>query len=143
MGGDGEDPRRLTDTDARETMPAISPDGEWVVYVAREPHAAKLWLSRVDGSERRLLEAPRSNIPDRSMHPRFSPDGKWVVFTSNRGALNDEWPITPQPQPYGELWAVPTAGGQAVRLTSDKWEDGPSDWGYARWNQDHDQASRH
>lgn len=28
MGGDGENPHRLTDSDARETMPAISPDGE-------------------------------------------------------------------------------------------------------------------
>jgi Tol biopolymer transport system component len=66
------------------------------------------------------------------MHPRFSPDGKWVVFTSNRGGLNDEWPLTPQPQPYGDLWAVPVAGGPAIRLTSDKWEDGPSDWGHLR-----------
>ncbi|HVS15087.1 MAG TPA: hypothetical protein VMV46_14260 [Thermoanaerobaculia bacterium] len=132
MGGNGENPHRLTDSDARETMPAISPDGEWVVYVVRESHAAKLWLSRADGSERRLLEPERAHIPDRSLHPRFSPDGEWVVFTSDRGGLNDEWPITPQPQPYGELWAVPLNGGQAIRLTSDKWEDGPNDWGYVR-----------
>jgi Tol biopolymer transport system component len=51
MGGDGEDSHRLTDADARETMPAISPDGEWVVYVVREPESAKLRLSRVDGSD--------------------------------------------------------------------------------------------
>jgi hypothetical protein len=31
-----------------------------------------------------------------------------------------------------ELWAVPAAGGEAVRLTHDKWEDGPSDWGFVR-----------
>jgi hypothetical protein len=46
--------------------------------------------------------------------------------------LNDEWPLTVAPQPYGELWAVPASGGPAVRLTHDKWEDGPSDWGYVR-----------
>jgi Tol biopolymer transport system component/CubicO group peptidase (beta-lactamase class C family) len=132
MGGDGENPHRLTDSDARETMPAISPDGEWVVYVVRDARAAKLWLSRVDGSERRLLEPERAHIPDQSLHPRFSPDGRWVVFTSDRGGLNDEWPITPQPQPYGELWVVPRNGGQAIRLTSDKWEDGPNDWGSVR-----------
>lgn len=133
MDGDGEPPRRLTDSDARETMPAISPDGEWVVYVVREAGSAKLWSSRVDGSRRRLLEPERARIPDRSLHPRFSPDGKWVVFTSNRAGLNEEWPLTPQPQPYGELWALPTGGGPAIRLTSDKWEDGPNDWGYLRW----------
>lgn len=130
----GAEPHRLTNSDARETMPAISPDGEWVVYVVHEPQSAKLWISRVDGSERRLLEPERAKIPDRSLHPRFSPDGKWVVFTSNRAGLNEEWPLTPQPQPYGELWAVPVSGGEAIRLTSDKWEDGPSDWGYLRLN---------
>lgn len=132
MGGNGENPHRLTDADARETMPAISPDGDWVVYVAVKPNSAKLWLCRVDGSERRLLEPDRSHIPDKSMHPRFSPDGMWIVFTSDRGGFNEEWPLTPQPQPYGDMWAVPVAGGPAVRLTNDKWEDGPCDWGDVR-----------
>ena len=60
---------------------------------------------------------------------RFSPDGKWVVFTSDRGGFNDEWPRTPVPQPYGDLWAVSVSDGAAVRLIHNKWEDGPSDWG--------------
>jgi len=132
MDGGGNKPRRLTNSNARETMPAISPDGEWIVYVEHEGYSAKLWISRVDGSGRRQLESERSDIVDRSFHPRFSPDGKWVVFTSDRGGFNEEWPLTPQPQPYGDLWAVRVAGGPAVRLTSDKWEDGPNDWGYIR-----------
>jgi TolB protein len=66
------------------------------------------------------------------MHPSFSPDGQWVVFTSDRGGFNDEWVLTPVPQAYGELWAVPVKGGPAVRLTHDKWENGPNDWGYVR-----------
>ena len=143
------DPRRLTDTDARETMPALSPEGEWVVFailsgaefaggrrdsrrLGNSSVGGKLWLQRVDGSEHRLLQPERAHIADFSLHPRFSPDGKWVVFTSDRGGFNDEWPLTWFPQPYGELWAVPVSGGAAVRLTHDKWEDGPSDWGYAR-----------
>jgi Tol biopolymer transport system component len=92
----------------------------------------KLWIQRVDGSEGRYLEPERLDIPDASMHARFSPDGAWVVFTSDRGGYNDEWPLTPFPQPYGDLWAVPVAGGPAVRLTHNKWEDGPSDWGYLK-----------
>jgi TolB protein len=132
MDGDGKNPRRLNDSSARETMPALSPDGEWVVFTTDRVDVRKLWLQRVDGSEGRLLEPERRDIPDISMHPRFSPDGKWAVFTSNRAGLNDEWPLTWFPQPYGELWAVPVSGGAAVRLTHDKWEDGPSDWGYVR-----------
>jgi TolB protein len=132
MDGDGKNPRRLTDSAARETMPALSPDGEWVVFTTERVDVRKLWLQRVDGSEGRLLEPERRDTPDISMHPRFSPDGKWVVFTSNRAGFNDEWPLTWFPQGYGELWAVPLSGGPAVRLTHNKWEDGPSDWGYVR-----------
>lgn len=133
MDGNGESRHRLTKGTARETMPAISPDGQWVAYVVLGRNdVSKIWLSRTDGSEQRLLEPARAEISEMSMHPRFSPDGKWVVFTSDRSGLNDERPLIPQPQPYGELYAVPVAGGPAVRLTQDKWEDGPSDWGYVR-----------
>jgi Tol biopolymer transport system component len=133
MDGQGENQRRLTTGPNRETMPAISPDGTWVAYVVLSGYeVAKIWLSRVDGSERRLLEPERADIPDLSLHPRFSPDGQWVVFTSDRGGLNDERLLTPQPQPYGELYAVPISGGPALRLTHDKWENGPNDWGYLR-----------
>lgn len=128
----GTEPRRLTDADARETMPALSPDGEWVVFPTDRAGGRKLWIQGVDGTGGRFLEPERLHLRDFSMHPRFSPDGKWVVFVSDRGGFNDEWPLTWFPQPYGELWAVPVAGGPAVRLTHDKWEDGPSDWGFAR-----------
>lgn len=132
MDGDGTDVRRLTETPGTETMPALSPDGEWVVFSTDRAGGMKLYLQRVDGSEGRFLEPDRLDLKEFSMHPRFSPDGKWVVFTSSRGGFNDEWPLTWFPQPYGELWAVPVTRGVAVRLTHDKWEDGPSDWGFLR-----------
>lgn len=130
MDADGANRRRLTEGEALETMPALSPDGEWVVFPTTRAGGWKLWIQRLDGSEGRFLESDRLDILDVSMHPRFSPDGEWVVFTSNRSHFNDEWALTWFPQPYGDLWAVPVAGGDAIRLTHNKWEDGPSDWGY-------------
>jgi Tol biopolymer transport system component len=132
MDGEGGPRRRLTDAEAIETMPALSPDGDWVVFPTDKAVGRKLWIQRVDGSEGRFLEPRRLDIPDFSMHPRFSPDGRWVVFTSDRAAFNDEWPLTWFPQPYGDLWALPMSGGDAIRLTHNKWEDGPSDWGHVR-----------
>jgi hypothetical protein len=130
MNGDGGDLRKLGDPSAIETMPALSPDGEWVVFSTTRAKGKKLWIERVDGTEGRFLEPDRLDIPDLSMHARFSPDGKWVIFTSDRAGFNDEWTTAWFPQPYGELYAVPVAGGPAVRLTHNKWEDGPSDWGH-------------
>jgi len=129
IDNDGDGRKRLTDFEAAETMPALSPDGEWVVFSTNRVGGWKLWVQRVDGTEGRFLEPSRLDIPDTSMHPRFSPDAKWVVFTSDRGGFNDEWPLTPVPQPYGDLWAVSVSDGVAVRLIHNKWEDGPSDWG--------------
>jgi len=133
MDGDGGDRRRLTSGDASETMPALSRDGAWVVFTTTRAVGWKLWIQRVDGSDGRFLEPDRLDIPDTSMHPRFSPDGQWVVFTSDRGWYNDEWPLTAFPQPYGDLWVVPVAGGSAIRLMHNKWEDGPGDWGQVRF----------
>jgi Tol biopolymer transport system component len=130
MNGDGGDLRELGDASAIETMPALSPDGEWVVNSTDKAKGRKLWIERVEGTEGRFLEPDRLEIPDLSMHARFSPDGKWVVFTSDRAGFNDEWTTAWFPQPYGELYAVPVAGGPAVRLTHNKWEDGPNDWGH-------------
>jgi Tol biopolymer transport system component len=129
MNSDGKERRQLGNASAIETMPALSPDGEWVVFSTNRAKGRKLWIERVDGTEGRFLEPDRLDIPDLSMHPRFSADGKWVVFTSDRAGFNDEWITGWFPQPYGELHAVPVTGGPAVRLTHNKWEDGPSDWG--------------
>ena len=64
--------------------------------------------------------------------PDVSPDARWVVFVSDRGGMADEFLLTDDPQPYGDIWAVPVEGGEAVRLTDDKWEDGLPRWGALR-----------
>jgi TolB protein len=132
MDGDGRNVRRLSEAGGIETMPALSPDGEFVVFSTDRAGGMQLYVQHVNSSGGRFLEPDRLGLPEFNMHPRFSPDGQWVVFTSSRSGFNDEWPLTLFPQPYGELWAVPVAGGEAVRLTHDKWEDGPSDWGFVR-----------
>lgn len=151
MEDDGTDRRRLTRHPATETAPAISPDGQWVVFATGRDHTTpedaedlvpisrqgrgggagfRLWIQRLDGTEGRFLEPGLVGVPGRDMHPQFSPDGKWVLFISSRGGINDESLLASGPQPYGELWAIPVEGGRAVRLTHDKWEDGLARWGF-------------
>lgn len=133
MDQDGGSLRRVTHDDGNDTMPAISPDGRWVVYSTdRAGNGMKLWIQSLEdsGDEGRLLEPDRAHLRGLDMHPRFSPDGTWVVFTSDRGGLMDEFVLSGLfPQPYGELFAVPIDGSTpAVRLTHDKWEDSLAFW---------------
>jgi Tol biopolymer transport system component len=85
----------------RMSLPAVSPDGEWVVVSRSEPQE-DLLLLRLDGSERRLL----TDDAYRDRGPRFSPDGRQVAFYSNRGG-------------HYEVWAVSRAGGEPRQLTRD------------------------
>lgn len=131
MNSDGTRPRRLTHHPATDTMPAFSSNGDRVAFTSLRDDDYEIYLLDLDadGGPGRLERLTHS--PGRDMHPRFSPDDEWVVFTSERGGLNDELPLTQvvfQPQPYGEVHAIRLSDRRLVRLTHNKWEDGPSDW---------------
>ena len=131
MDADGTNVHRLTRHDATDTMPAFSSQGDRVAFSSLRDGDYEIYLLDVDaqGNPGRLERLTRS--PGRDMHPRFSPDDRWVLFTSERGKLNDELPLSRvifQPQPYGELHAVRLEDKEVVRLTHNKWEDGPSAW---------------
>ena len=135
MDKDGGQVRRISNHEGNDTMPAISPDGKWVVYVTdRMGNGMKLWIQSLEDTADKghLLEPERANLTGLDMHPRFSPDGQWVVFTSDRGGWMDEWFLSGRfPQPYGELYALQIDGrSPAVRLTDDKWEDSLAFWGF-------------
>lgn len=54
---------------------AISPDGAWLAYVAREGGVYRLYLHRLDGAETRVIPQTES-----ATSPEFAPDGKSVAF---------------------------------------------------------------
>jgi len=132
MDADGGGVERLTHREGVETTPDISPDGQWIAFSTdRDGAGMKVWIQRLDGSDGRFLEPDRAGEPGIDMHPEFSPDGEWIVVVSDRGGMSDEFVLSDGPQPYGDLWAIPVAGGEAVRLTDDRWEDGLPRWGFS------------
>ncbi len=131
MNADGGDVRRLTHHEATDTMPAFSSGGDRVAFTSLRDGNFELYTVAIDADGRAGPPERLTTSPGHDMHPRFSPDDEWVLFTSQRAELGDELPLLRvvfQPQPYGELHAVRLSDRTVVRLTHNKWEDGPTAW---------------
>jgi Tol biopolymer transport system component/tetratricopeptide (TPR) repeat protein len=73
---DGSNPRRLIRRAGDSYLPAISPDGRYVVYVSEEQGAPDLWRLDLNGGEN--IQLTRGG-GDRS--PQFTADSRTIVFT--------------------------------------------------------------
>ncbi len=131
MNADGTDVRRLTHHEATDTMPAFSSAGDRVAFTSLRDGNFELYTIALDEDGRPGAPERLTRSLGHDMHPRFSPDDEWVLFTSQRGEFSDELPLLRvvfQPQPYGELHAIRLSDRTVVRLTHNKWEDGPTAW---------------
>jgi serine/threonine protein kinase len=125
MGRRGESIRRLTNVG---TDPTWTPNGREIVYstetggdpeVRRVP--SELWAVNVEsGTRRRISEAD-------AVQPRVSPDGRFIAFW----ALPLERSHGQFGQPDRDVWVLPIAGGERVRITS----GGSTNWNPA-WSPD-------
>ena len=76
---------QLTDLGGPESQPALSPDGQYLAYVARpspESSDRDIFLLRVGGRNPLNLTA---GTPEVDEQPAFSPDGQLIAFRSGRG----------------------------------------------------------
>ena len=131
MNADGANARRLTHHEATDTMPSFSSAGDRVAFTSFRDGNFEIYTIAFDADGRPGRPERLTRNRGHDMHPKFSPDDEWVLFTSQRGEFNDELPLLRvvfQPQPYGELHAIRLADRTVVRLTHNKWEDGPAAW---------------
>jgi dipeptidyl aminopeptidase/acylaminoacyl peptidase len=61
-------------------QPSFSPEGDWVVYVARLRAGRRIWRIRPDGSGK--LPVGRGQFDERQ--PTVSPDGRFVAFVADQ-----------------------------------------------------------
>ncbi|HEX8753152.1 MAG TPA: hypothetical protein VF731_07035 [Solirubrobacterales bacterium] len=108
-------PQRLQRFNA--TGLSISGDGRLLALAGRfsegRPTRSQIWLVRTDGTGMRPLTKGTEGADEM---PALSPDGKQVAFVRT---LDDGTPSGRKP----ELYAMPTAGGEALRLTENTVED--------------------
>lgn len=100
MNADGSGRKQLTANDSIERLPAVSPDGRFVVFVASAGGRQNIWRMNVDGSEQVKLTDGGGET-----NPAFLPDGRFVVFNSAAD---------------GNLWKVPIEGGEPAKILSER-----------------------
>ncbi len=101
---------------AEGVNPALSPDGQWVVFSMPVGRSQHLFRMHPDGSG--LIQVTSARSVD--AQPAWSRDGKWILFTSNRahpdmrGKGKSNW----------DIWAIQPDGRNLIRLTADRARDG-------------------
>jgi Tol biopolymer transport system component len=99
----------------RDTHPAVSPDGRWIVFASsrdRRFDETSLWIAAAGVAvlPRRLTDGPAIDA-----HPAWVPDGSAIVFASTRGGGNfDLWRLAMQGGRPGELTQLTHGAGHEV-----------------------------
>lgn len=81
---DGTGLTNLTQTRVGEGYPAISPDGQTIVYTSGGP-TTEIFLMEVDGSNKRQMSHFGRSLPAGPKYLAFSPDGSRIVLSLSPG----------------------------------------------------------
>lgn len=71
----GNNPRRLSSDENYDFSPAVSPDGQLIVFTSSPISAFEMWKMDINGSNREKLDGYAGD-------PQISPDGNWIIYTS-------------------------------------------------------------
>jgi serine/threonine protein kinase/Tol biopolymer transport system component len=98
INADGSNARQLTNDEAFDYSPAVTPDGRHVVFASQRSGRLNLWRTDLDGRNPKQLTTGETNS-----WFDLSPDGRWVIFTSQEsGSI--------------KLYKVSLEGGSPVHL---------------------------
>jgi Tol biopolymer transport system component len=82
MNPDGSEPKSLTDSTADDTLPEVTPDGRYIVFLSLRPGSSQewrmeqVWRMDIDGSNPKQLSAERNGVGTVCL----TPDGHWVIY---------------------------------------------------------------
>jgi len=110
----------LTDSDADDRWPTLTPDGTQIVYHSD----GDIWIMNVDGTDIRQL----TTDPAGDFESAVSPDGTRIVFSSNRSGNDDVWIMNIDGSdqrnltnhPGNDAWPFFSADGEFVYFQTDR-----------------------
>ncbi len=76
---DGSNVIQLTNNNAEDWHPEVSPDGKQVVFISNRDGNQEIYVMNIDGSDQKRLTF--NNVDD--WYPSWSPDGSKILYTSN------------------------------------------------------------
>jgi serine/threonine protein kinase len=111
---------RLTHDPGISEWPTWSPDGSLLAFASNRNGNFDVYVRRIEGGQ----EVNVTNNASEDFQPAFSPDGNSIAFVSTRASRTRMIKIgslrTGEHRTLGgDIWAVPTLGGQARRLAPD------------------------
>ncbi len=104
------------------SRPRISPDGRHVAFVVttidggKHEYRSSIWVAPSEGGEATRFIGGTANAHS----PCWSPDGRWLEFITDReGELlsKDTQEQKKQGKGKGQIWLIPSDGGEAHQLT--------------------------
>ncbi|HZE70929.1 MAG TPA: protein kinase [Pyrinomonadaceae bacterium] len=104
MEADGSSQKPLTAEGRFNQLPAVSPDGRYIVYSSSLPAADNrhVWRMNIDGSDPVQLTQGGDEFG-----PQCSPDSRWVFYMSATSAT------------FGTIWKVSIDGGEPEQFTKE------------------------
>src|SRR5437016_3767593 len=104
------------------SRPRISPDAQRVAFVVttidvgKHEYRSSIWTAPTEGGEAMRFSGGTANAHS----PCWSPDGRWLAFVTDReGELSnkDAQEQRKQGKGKGQIWLIPSDGGEAHQLT--------------------------
>jgi len=111
INNDGTEKTVLTDGEANDMSPVISPDGSRIAFVSDRDGNREIYVMNADGTN--PVNLTRHVAEDWT--PAWSPDGRYIAFSSFR---DSNW----------ELYVMRSDGSEVTRLTENVFADYSPSW---------------
>ena len=122
MNADGSAITQLTNHNADDWQPDLSPDGRRIAFISNRDGNTEIYKVNLDNSDAARL----TNNDAGDWNPVWSPDGQRIAFISNRDGGPPD--ISHMPRINDEIYAMNADGTDITRLTDNDFEDESPTW---------------